>query len=380
MSKEERKVPELRFKGFHDDWEQRKLKDILIVNSGKDYKHLSPGPIPVFGTGGHMLSVNDKLSNQDGIGLGRKGTINKPQYLNSPFWTVDTLFYLTSRANNSLLFQYYVAQDINWLKFDESTGVPSLSKKTIENITKYIPTHDEQIKNGEFFKKLDRLITLHQRKINTLEALKKTYLNVMFPNNDETTPRLRFNSFKEEWEQRKLGDFILIKSGWSPANFKEIRETNENLYIKVDDLNYSFREQMNSKLQVEDNSRFIKVKKYSTIFPKRGAAIMTNKVRYLKQDAYMDTNMMALEPLKINDLFLYTFIEKEGLFRIADTSTIPQINNGHINPYPINLPNGTEQNIIGIIFESMDKIIELNQKKVNNLNKLKKLYLRKMFL
>src|SRR5699024_9382302 len=114
MSKEERKVPELRFKGFHDDWEQRKLKDILIVNSGKDYKHLSPGSIPVFGTGGYMLSVDDKLSDQDGIGLGRKGTINKPQYLNSPFWTVDTLFYLTSKNNNSLLFQYYVAQSINW--------------------------------------------------------------------------------------------------------------------------------------------------------------------------------------------------------------------------------------------------------------------------
>lgn len=79
------RYPELRFPGFTDAWEQRKLSDILKVNSGKDYKHLEQGDIPVYGTGGYMLSVNESLSNIDAIGIGRKGTIDKPQYLKAPF-------------------------------------------------------------------------------------------------------------------------------------------------------------------------------------------------------------------------------------------------------------------------------------------------------
>nr|WP_244048938.1 hypothetical protein [Lactiplantibacillus plantarum] len=65
----------------------------MDVHSGKDYKHLQNGAIPVYGTGGYMVSVNDKLSDVDAIGIGRKGTIDKPQYLSAPFWTVDTLFF-----------------------------------------------------------------------------------------------------------------------------------------------------------------------------------------------------------------------------------------------------------------------------------------------
>src|SRR5699024_143266 len=73
--------PKLRLSGFHLAWEQCKLNEILKVNNGKDYKHLSNGDIAVYGTGGYMLSVDDKLSDVDGIGIGRKGTIDKPQFL-----------------------------------------------------------------------------------------------------------------------------------------------------------------------------------------------------------------------------------------------------------------------------------------------------------
>ncbi|MBL3903554.1 restriction endonuclease subunit S [Bifidobacterium longum] len=87
-------VPEIRFAGFTDPWEQRKLGEIVDVCSGRDYKHLSKGPIPVYGTGGYMTSVSEGLSyEEDAIGIGRKGTIDHPYRLNAPFWTVDTLFY-----------------------------------------------------------------------------------------------------------------------------------------------------------------------------------------------------------------------------------------------------------------------------------------------
>ena len=157
--------PELRFPGFTDAWEQRKLGEILKVNSGKDYKHLENGDIPVYGTGGYMLSVNEALSEVDAIGIGRKGTIDKPQYLKAPFWTVDTLFYLVPLEKYSCSLLYHLSNLIPWKKFDESTGVPSLSKSTIDGIQVNIPKDKkEQDTISMLFDRINNLITLHQRK------------------------------------------------------------------------------------------------------------------------------------------------------------------------------------------------------------------------
>ena len=127
----DRKIPNIRFAGFTDAWEQCRLGDVVNVCSGRDYKHLNEGEIPVYGTGGYMLSVDKALSyDVDAIGIGRKGTIDKPYILKAPFWTVDTLFYSIPKEKNNLDFVYNIFQRINWKKRDESTGVPSLSKTT----------------------------------------------------------------------------------------------------------------------------------------------------------------------------------------------------------------------------------------------------------
>ncbi|MFB0972098.1 MAG: restriction endonuclease subunit S, partial [Neofamilia sp.] len=172
--------PHLRLANFRDPWEQHQLKDVLKVNSGRDYKHLDEGNIPVYGTGGYMLSVDGKLSDVDGIGLGRKGTIDKPQYLKAPFWTVDTLFYLTPFPNYDIYFLYTLIQSINWKSMDESTGVPSLSKSVIESVALPFPILEEQRKIGSVFKQLDDTIALHQQKVAHLKTLKGTLLNKMF--------------------------------------------------------------------------------------------------------------------------------------------------------------------------------------------------------
>ena len=191
-------------------------------------------------------------------------------------------------------------------------------------------------------------------------------------------PKLRFPGFTGAWEQRKLGEVVNIFSGWSPSNFKE-GDSGSDIFIKVDDLNHSTREQLNSQMNVLESQKYKKIPKGSTIFPKRGAAIMTNKVRILGKSAYMDTNMMALEASDISSEFLYTFITKTGLFKIADTSTIPQINNKHINPYPIKLPTMPEQKQIGKFFKQLDTLIALHQRKLEHLQEQKKGLLQKMF-
>ena len=180
MFADKSKFPILRFEGFHDEWEQRKLKTVVSVNSGKDYKSLEKGNIPVYGTGGYITSVSKFLSNQDAIGLGRKGTINKPYILKAPFWTVDTLFYLTLKPENILTFIYSLIQKKNWLKYDESTGLPSLSKKNIENVLVYLTKLDEQQKIGKLIVKLDKFITLQQQKLAKYQSIKKSLLQQMF--------------------------------------------------------------------------------------------------------------------------------------------------------------------------------------------------------
>ena len=146
MFADETEYPALRFKGFTENWKQSYLKDIASVNSGRDYKHLNKGNIPVYGTGGYMLSVDKALSNtKDGIGIGRKGTINNPYILRAPFWTVDTLFYVIP-YNIDLNFLYGIFQKIDWRKKDESTGVPSLSKENINKTKFKIPAISEQKK------------------------------------------------------------------------------------------------------------------------------------------------------------------------------------------------------------------------------------------
>ena len=179
--KEGQTVPEIRFEGFTDAWEKHKFSDVIEIGSGMDYKHLEEGNVPVYGTGGYLLSVNKALSDdKDAIGIGRKGTIDKPYILRAPFWTVDTLFYCIPKEDYDLDFTSCLFQNVNWKKKDESTGVPSLSKVIINNVETITPIFDEQKKIGNYFQNLDYLITLHQRKCDELQNIKKFMLQNMF--------------------------------------------------------------------------------------------------------------------------------------------------------------------------------------------------------
>ena len=154
---------------------------MVDVCSGRDYKHLDKGPIPVYGTGGFMTGVSEALSYEcDAVGIGRKGTIDKPYLLNAPFWTVDTLFYAIPRANVDLEFALCSFLNIDWKSKDESTGLPSLSKEAIKETELHVPSESEQRIIGQYFSRLDSLITLHQRKLELLQNIKKSMLEKMF--------------------------------------------------------------------------------------------------------------------------------------------------------------------------------------------------------
>lgn len=174
-------TPEIRFKEFEEPWQPITLDNVVDVCSGRDYKHLLEGNIPVYGTGGYMLSVNEALSyDKDAIGIGRKGTIDNPYILKAPFWTVDTLFYSIPKNNYDIDFIYSIFKRIDWKKKDESTGVPSLSKVAINSIEVLVPKYSEQTKIGEYFKKLDNLLSLNQQELEMLRNIRKSLLEKMF--------------------------------------------------------------------------------------------------------------------------------------------------------------------------------------------------------
>ena len=166
-------VPNLRFPEFQGEWEKCKISDILSIGNGRDYKHLEKGNIPVFGTGGYMTSVNSYLYDGETAFIGRKGTINKPYYYKGKFWTVDTLFYTHSFNGVAPHFVYCLFQTINWLRYNEASGVPSLSKDTIEKIKVHIPQIEEQQKISKFLSLLDERIATQNKIIDKLQSLIK---------------------------------------------------------------------------------------------------------------------------------------------------------------------------------------------------------------
>ena len=182
----------------------------------------------------------------------------------------------------------------------------------------------------------------------------------------------------EDWEVKKLGDLVNIKSGDSPTKFKLSESNGKYPYLKVEDLNNCNKYQSLSRNY--SNDKFSIVKENSIIFPKRGAAILNNKVRINIIPVQMDSNLMALtvKNEKSNVEFLYYKITKEGLFKIADTSTIPQINNKHILPYKIPLPPLPEQKKIADCLSTWDVAIEKQNALINALTDRKKALMQQL--
>lgn len=164
----------------------------------------------------------------------------------------------------------------------------------------------------------------------------------------------------------RLGDIVSITSGESPSLY-HLKAEGKYPYVKVEDLNNCEKYQESSREYSDDNNTTIKAG--SIIFPKRGASILNNKVRIAAKDIQMDSNMMAITPHTaiVDTEFLYIRILHERLYRIADTSSIPQINNKHIIPYKIAVPPLAEQRKIAEVLGVWDEAIEKQARLIEKL-------------
>lgn len=384
---ERKEKPQIRFKGFDDAWERRKLGEVVDVNSGRDYKHLSEGNIPVYGTGGYMLNVNEALSyDNDAIGIGRKGTIDKPYILNAPFWTVDTLFYAIPKENMDLNFVFDIFQNIDWKKNDESTGVPSLSKTAINDIDILVPEYEEQQVLGGLFLKLDNLITLHQCKHDKLVKVKKSMLDKMFPKNGANMPEIRFKGFSGAWERRRLGEIVQIERGGSPRPIDDyITDASDGLnWIKIGDAPSQGHYITKTAERIKPQG----LSKTRQVYP--GDLILSNSMSFGKPyimgiDGCIHDGWLLIRD--DNKMFDLTFLcHLLGIPQMLDQyksfaagSAVNNLNKELVGNTVVTIPKKNEQAAIGEYFSNLDRLITLHQRKLEKLKNLKKACLDKMF-
>ncbi len=218
-------VPKLRFKGYNDEWKEKRIEKVLKIKHGKDQKAIEKkdGIYPILATSGEIGRSNTFLWDKPCVLIGRKGTINKPQYMDTPFWTVDTLFYSDVFQDNDAKYLYYLFNTINWKKYDESTGVPSLSAKTIERIKIKISNNPkEQEKIASFLTLIDKKIEKQKELVELLKKYKRGLLSQIF------SQKLRF-------KDNNGNDY----PAWEECRFDEIFQILRNNTLPRDCLNYS---------------------------------------------------------------------------------------------------------------------------------------------
>ncbi len=328
------------------NWQRVRLGDILTLKHGRDYKNFKLGNIPVYGSGGYMLSINNFLHNGESVCIGRKGTIDKPIYLNGKFWVVDTLFYSYSFKKSIPKFIFYAFSIIKWSNYNEATGVPSLTKMTISNIEIPLPPLNEQIAIANILSDLDRYLCALGALILKKEGVKKALSFELL------SQRKRLKGFNQAWQRVRLGDIAEIKRG--------VRITKNELDVfgkyPVVSGGVGFLGYTNNFNRYENT---ITIAQYGT----------AGYVNFQKNKFWANDVCFCIYPNKdiIKNIFLYYFLKvnQNYLYEISNRNATPySISKDKILDFEILLPPLNEQIAIANILSALDnEIISLKNKK-----------------
>lgn len=410
-----RKTPKLRFPEFTDDWEQRKLGELMDVTSVKrihqsdwtdsgvrflrardivsffknepdeDKLYISRDKYDEYTSISGKVSINDLLVTGVGtIGIPYLITNDAPIYFKDGniIW-----FKNNSNINGNFLYYSFIGKGIQDF-INRSSGTGTVGTYTIENGRKtpiLLPSKKEQQKIGELFKQLDKNITLHQRELDSLKKLKKSLLQKMFPKNGEKIPELRFPEFTGDWEQRKLGDLAEIVGGGTPSTSKDEYWDGEiDWYAPAEIANQIYVESSERKITSEGlNNSSAKMLPVGTVLFTSRAGI--GKMAILRKEACTNQGFQSIVP-HVNELDSYfIFSRSEELKRYGETvgagSTFVEVSGKQMSAMPLMMPPTIdEQRKIGEYFSSLDNLITLHQRELDTLKKLKKGLLQNMFV
>jgi len=400
------KVPNIRFKGFTDDWEQRKAGEIFKSVSDKGYIDL-----PVLSASQELgMILRDEIGidiKYDESSIKNYKRVKPGQFvihlrsfqggfawsdiegITSPAYTI--LDYQEPEEHCSKFWKIVLTSPMFITRLETVTyGIRdgrSISFTDFSTLNLNVPSIAEQQKIGEYFSNLDHLITLHQRKCEQAKELKKFMLQKIFPKKGEKNPEIRFPGFTDDWEQRKLGEVGIAKSG---VGFPDTEQGGvEGIpFFKVSDMNIKGNENelvaANNYVTVEQVSR----KKWNVIndvpaifFAKVGAAVMLNRKRLVRFPFLLDNNTMAYVFNKnVWDCdFGKTLFETLDLTKLTQVGALPSYNASDVENIRINIPNKGEQQKVGEYFSNLDRLITLHQRKCEQLKELKKFMLQNMF-
>ena len=383
-----KKVPELRFKGFTDEWEERKLSTESTITAGGDIdksKLKEFGEYPIFAnalTNDGIVGYYDSYYRVEApaVTVTGRGDVGHAKARKVNFTPVVRL--LAVKSNHDVDFLENAINNHKVLV--ESTGVPQLTAPQLGNYKIFFPTGEEQEKIGSFFKQLDDTIALHQRKLDLLKEQKKGYLQKMFPKNGEKVPELRFAGFADDWEERNLGEWSDVRDG-THASPKYIKQghpmvTSKNLTdsgLDMSDVSYLTDEDFN-----EINQRS-KVDIGDILFGMIGTI---GKPVIVDRDDFAIKNVALIKEKtspEIINTWLIQYLKSPSFERFIQKEnaggTQKFIALGLIRDMKLMTPSVQEQARIGELLNHLDNLIVANQRKLDLLKEQKKGYLQKMF-
>ena len=410
------KKPGIRFKGFTDDWEQRKLGEVLsLLKDGThgthqdaeegpyllSAKNIKNGQIIIDDSSDRKISedefnqIHTKFTLENGdILLTIVGSIGESAILENvgKFTFQRSVAFLrpseemTSRFLKTEIESVQFQKELNDRK--SQSAQPGVYLGDLSKIPIYITSKEEQKKIGECFSNLDHLITLHQRKYDKLVVIKKSMLEKMFPKNGQTKPEIRFSGFTDDWEQRKLGEVLsLLKDGTHGTH----QDAEEGPYL------LSAKNIKNGQIIIDDSSdRKISEDEFNQIHTKftlENGDILLTIVGSIGESAILENvgkftfqrSVAFLRPSEeMTSRFLKTEIEsvqfQKELNDRKSQSAQPGVYLGDLSKIPIYITSKEEQKKIGECFSNLDHLITLHQRELEKLKKIKLSMLEKMFV
>lgn len=397
-------TPKIRFKGFKDDWEQRKLGDVAQeFKSGNSLKADEidiTGDYPVYG--GNGLRGYTSTYNHDGeyALIGRQGALcGNMNYSAGKAYFTEHAVVVKADENNDTRFLYYMLDRMNLGQYSDQSAQPGLAVNKLVKLENSFPKKEEQQQIGTYFRSLDHLITLHQRKCDETKELKKFMLQKMFPKNGEKNPEIRFAGFTDDWEQRKLGEVLVSLQNNTLSRADLSNETGIAKNVHYGDVLIKFGEVLDvseEKLpMISDKSVLTK---YKASFLQNGDVIVADtaedstvgkcsEIAGLNDEVVLSgLHTIPYRPIEkfasgYLGYYLNSSVYHKQLIPLMQGIKVTSISKSAMQNTEIVYPKSVEeQGKIGNYFQSLDHLITLHQRKCEKLKELKKFMLQNMFV
>ncbi|HEP1801815.1 TPA: restriction endonuclease subunit S [Streptococcus suis] len=388
-------IPAYRFQGYTDAWELRKLGEVVyrsnLTSSSKDLPRLEFEDINS-GLGTLNKDISQKVDDRKGLEFNEGDVLFgklRPYLKNwwyaefkgialGDFWNLKSDLW-----HSCFLYTYIQSNSFQLVANDTSgTKMPRSDWNLVaESIAKF-PSLPEQEAIGTFFSTLDRQITLHQRKLDTLKEQKKTYLKLLFPAKGQTKPALRFQGFEDDWEIKRISDIGDIVTGNTPSTSNEDYYSKEGMmWVTPTDIDGLIITDTNKKLSPE-GEKVSRIVPANSILVTCIASIGKNTLLLEAGSFNQQINAVVPNQSLYYPYFLLTqsYFWSESMKRIAPAATMQIINKNEFSNITVPLPSVPEQEAIGTFFQTLDQEITQVEVKLASLKEMKKTLLRKLFV